>query len=72
MEHTSITVDQHTHTVEGTVDEVLRRWERAKAAGTFLRFAIPDSEQRRYIHPDAIRQIASGGASQITLAWADH
>ncbi len=72
MDRTSITIDTHTHTVDGTADEVLRRWERAKEAGTMLRFTLPDTDQRRYVHPDAVRMISSGGASQLTLAWAEH
>jgi hypothetical protein len=72
MDRTSISVDSHTYTVDGTADEVLRRWERAKSAGTMLRFVLPGTEQRHYIHPDAVRQISSGGAKEITLAWAEH
>ncbi|MDQ8045798.1 MAG: hypothetical protein AAGC46_13640 [Solirubrobacteraceae bacterium] len=72
MDRTSITVDNHTFVVDGTADEVLRRWERAKQANTMLRFVLPDTEMRHFIHPDAVRQIASGGPRQITLAWLDH
>lgn len=71
MERTYITIDGHAHIVEGTADEALRRWERAKASGTFLRLRTPDSDRPRYVNPDAVHAIGDPIGSGGTLAWLD-
>ena len=70
MERTYISVDGDRHIVEGSADDVLRRWERAKAAGTFLCFHLPDSTRPHYVHPDAVRSIGEPVGSGGTLTWA--
>ncbi len=70
MERTYITIDGERHIVEGSADEVLRRWEHAKAQGTFLRFHLPDTTRPHYVHPDAIRAIGDQLGSGGTLTWA--
>ncbi|MBJ7471077.1 MAG: hypothetical protein JHD16_07220 [Solirubrobacteraceae bacterium] len=71
MERTYISIDGEQHIVEGSADQVLRRWERAKLAGTFLRFNLPDSQRAHYVHPDAVRSIGEPAGTGGTLTWAD-
>ncbi len=70
MERTYISLDGEKHIVEGTADEVLRRWELAKSHGTFLRFNLPDSARPHYVHPDAVRSIGDQLGAGGTLTWA--
>lgn len=70
MDRTYITIDGAQHIVEGSADDVLRRWERAKAQGTFLRFHLPDSSRPHFVHPDAIRAIGDPIGTGGTLTWA--
>lgn len=71
MERTYITIDGQSHIVEGTADEALRHWERAKANGTFVKLRTPESDRPRYINPDAIHSIGDpvGGGGQYI--WVD-
>lgn len=70
MDRTYITIDGEQHIVEGTADQVLQRWERAKAAGTFLRFNLPESSRPHFVHPDAVRAIGDPIGTGGTLTWA--
>lgn len=70
MDRTYISIDGAQHIVEGSADDVLRRWERAKAAGTFLCFHLPESTRPHYVHPDAIRWIGDPTGTGGTFTWA--
>lgn len=71
MERTYITIDGQSHIVEGSAEDVLRRWERAKAGGTFLGLRTNDSDRPRYVNPDAVHTIGDPIGGGGTLLWLD-
>ncbi|MFT4036191.1 MAG: hypothetical protein QM679_11515 [Patulibacter sp.] len=71
MDRTYIRIEGTNHIVEGTTEQVVARWERAKRAGTMLRFQLPDSTQVRCVNPSWVEAIGAPLSGGGTLTWAD-
>ncbi len=71
MDRTYIRFEGTNHIVEGTTEEVVERWERARREGTMLRFHLPDSTQLRCVNPSWVEAIGAPMGGSGTLSWAD-
>lgn len=68
---TYIRIEGANHIVEGTVEEVVARWERAKRDGKMLWFHLPDSTQLRCVNPAWVEAVGAPLGGGGTLTWAD-
>ncbi|MBO9532755.1 MAG: hypothetical protein J7513_07270 [Solirubrobacteraceae bacterium] len=67
---TYIRIEGTNHIVEGTVEEVVAKWERAKRDGTMLWFHLPESTQVRAVNPSWVEAVGAPLGGGGTLTWA--